>query len=138
MPLTKSREWVSWESLILCTDVEVRRARKACRNCDTPLVGRRTAYCSKVCERAFASNHFQGPAYAACTKRAERKCERCGTSERLEVNHIDPVRGGPRGVTCKNHQDNLELLCHPCHVLVTEEQFRLLKAASRLAQGVLV
>jgi 5-methylcytosine-specific restriction endonuclease McrA len=50
-------------------------------------------------------------------------CRRCGEiAARPEVNHIEPVNGGPRHFTCRNHQDNLEVLCHECHVVVTSEQ----------------
>lgn len=43
---------------------------------------------------------------------------------RLEVNHIDPRRGGGYGPGCWNHLDNLETLCHRCHLDVTAEQLR--------------
>jgi hypothetical protein len=41
---------------------------------------------------------------------------------RLEVNHIQPLRGSYRVVTCSNHLDNLEVLCHRCHVVATAAQ----------------
>ncbi len=44
---------------------------------------------------------------------------------RLQVNHIQPLVGSYRGVTCMNHLSNLEVLCHQCHVAVTDEQRRL-------------
>lgn len=40
----------------------------------------------------------------------------------LEVNHIEPRRGAGYGFGCWNHQDNLETLCHGCHVEVTTAQ----------------
>lgn len=40
----------------------------------------------------------------------------------LEVNHIEPRRGGGYQAGCHNHQANLETLCHRCHVAVTRMQ----------------
>lgn len=49
---------------------------------------------------------------AACEKRAikNRKdhCERCGGTERLEIDHIDSDRSN-------NNPDNLQTLCKNCH-----------------------
>jgi predicted nucleic acid-binding Zn ribbon protein len=51
------------------------------------------------------------------------RCERCnGLTEDPEINHITPVIGGNRSVTCLNHEENLELLCHACHVGTTTDQ----------------
>lgn len=41
---------------------------------------------------------------------------------RLEVDHIIPINGGVRAKTCMNHQDNLRVVCHRCHVELTKEQ----------------
>lgn len=40
----------------------------------------------------------------------------------LEVNHIEPRCGGGYHWGCWNHQDNLETLCHGCHVIETNRQ----------------
>jgi 5-methylcytosine-specific restriction endonuclease McrA len=40
----------------------------------------------------------------------------------LEVNHIVPRVGKGYGRGCHNHLDNLETLCHRCHVKVTNVQ----------------
>jgi hypothetical protein len=40
----------------------------------------------------------------------------------LEVNHIDPRVGQGYNSGCWNHQDNLETLCHKCHVKTTRRQ----------------
>lgn len=120
-----------------------------CRWCFRPLEGRRTVYCSKECDVAFARQHFWPNASRHARQRAKGLCERChqpgemfdnGRVIRsgLEVNHIEPVRGGKRFATCLNHADNLEVLCRPCHLEVTEEQFRPHRAAARLAQRALV
>jgi 5-methylcytosine-specific restriction endonuclease McrA len=44
------------------------------------------------------------------------------THRQLEVNHIVPRNGGGYGKGCHHHLSNLETLCHPCHVAVTNEQ----------------
>ena len=40
----------------------------------------------------------------------------------LEVNHVVPRNGAGYGRGCHHHLSNLETLCHPCHVKVTNEQ----------------
>ncbi|MEE3066611.1 MAG: HNH endonuclease [Actinomycetota bacterium] len=40
----------------------------------------------------------------------------------LEVNHITPRNGGGYGWGCHNHLNNLETLCHGCHVAETNRQ----------------
>lgn len=45
------------------------------------------------------------------------------TPPKLEVNHVIPVRGQrARHGSCLNHLDNLETLCHDCHVPETRLQ----------------
>jgi len=141
-PLTRSREYVDWTKAISCVDVDDRLRRRVCRRCATALGGRQRAYCGKDCEREFGMNHFWNMASREVEKRNRTKygdlqCCVCGATAHLEINHIDPVRGGPRFATCKNHQDNLEVLCHDCHVRATELQFRPAKAEARQAQKVL-
>jgi len=41
-----------------------------------------------------------------------------------EVNHIVAREGAGYGNGCHNHQDNLETLCHKCHVKTTTQQGR--------------
>lgn len=56
-------------------------------------------------------------------RRSKKVCAHCGVpSERIEVNHIKPVRGSGYSLSCFHHLDNLEALCHPCHVVVTRKQ----------------
>lgn len=51
------------------------------------------------------------------------RCALCGQlTEEPEVNHIKPVLGGHRSVTCLNHEENLEVLCHTCHLGATAQQ----------------
>jgi 5-methylcytosine-specific restriction endonuclease McrA len=50
-------------------------------------------------------------------------CARCRQPTTApEVNHIVPVVGGNRSATCMNHEENLEVLCHSCHVPTTKRQ----------------
>lgn len=39
-----------------------------------------------------------------------------------EVNHIMPVNGQRAAFDCQHHRDNLEVLCHSCHVATTATQ----------------
>lgn len=48
----------------------------------------------------------------------------CGSSEELEVNHIIPREGRGYGAGCHHHLANLEVLCHQCHLGVTNLQVR--------------
>jgi hypothetical protein len=47
------------------------------------------------------------------------------------VNHIEPRVGKGYGWGCWNHQDNLETLCHDCHVVVTKSQAEARRVAHR-------
>lgn len=124
-----------WEELITCVDVRGRKQLRICRNCGERCGGRRTVYCSDACDNAFRDQHFWTAASAVALRRAHHSCEREGCTERLrlEVNHIEPLRGGPRSFTCLNHASNLEVLCHSHHLIETERQFRPGKAAARAA-----
>ncbi len=112
-----------------------------CGACGAALTGRRTCYCSSECSDLYGANHFWGEARRAAIRRDEGKCRRCGEDAELrvyystrfgtssyrqgpsaEVNHIVPRDGAGYGNGCHNHQDNLETLCHKCHLLTTAEQ----------------
>lgn len=62
-------------------------------------------------------NERDWPAYRRAAEQVRRRF-------RLEVNHIVPRNGRGYGRGCWNHLDNLETLCHPCHVGVTASQRR--------------
>lgn len=72
-----------------------------------------------------AWQHDWTSAKKAAKERDNHSCLECGSKEKLEVNHIIPRRGQGYGRGCHNHLDNLETLCHDCHVVVTREQRRL-------------
>lgn len=50
------------------------------------------------------------------------KCVSCGSTEKLEVNHIEPRLGEGYGPGCHHHLKNLETLCRSCHRKVTNGQ----------------
>ena len=128
----------AWQSFVTCVDLSMKVCRLA--TCRAALPPRRTAYCSDKHAREFERNHVWLFARRAARRRAGWACQRCGfkPSEvrrdpiarrvysryelRLEVNHILPLVGSYRSVTCLNHQGNLEVLCHVCHLAVTKEQ----------------
>jgi hypothetical protein len=131
-------ETVSWRSFVTCVDL----AQQLCRlaSCRMALPPRRTAYCCDKHAREFERNHVWSAARIAARRRAGWSCQRCGLKPsqvrkdpqaraafsrrelRLEVNHIQPLLGSYRRVTCLNHQSNLEVLCHRCHAAVTKGQ----------------
>ena len=144
-------ERAAWQTYVTCVDLSQQVCRLAtCRN-DLP--ARRTAYCCDKHAREFERNHLWSAARVAARRRAKWSCERCGLKPsivrkdpqvlatysrldlRLEVNHKQPLLGAYRGMTCLNHQSNLEVLCHRCHVEVTNGQRRLVVGT---AGGVLI
>lgn len=117
---------------------------RGCRNCGRPPTGRFTYYCGTECRDVFESNHFWSNARRPARRTAIERAALCpldGPNPRLaqmvmicacceiltyryEVNHIAPVNGDRGFFSCANHQDNLEVLCHQCHVMATREQRR--------------
>ncbi|MCC6236335.1 MAG: hypothetical protein IT299_02025 [Dehalococcoidia bacterium] len=130
-------EGPAWLAEVTCVDVTVRLCRLA--SCRGELGGRRTAYCSDAHARAFEAEHVWPEARKRARRRAKYACQRCGFKPsavrrdpaqarryarhelKLEVNHIVALRGRYRFVSCLNHAVNLEVLCHRCHVAVTNE-----------------
>lgn len=124
-----------WLAQVTCVDVTLRLCRVA--SCRVELAGRRTAYCSDAHAREFEAQHLWPVARRVARRRARWACQRCGFKPsairkdparaaefarhelRLEVNHIEALRGSYRFVSCLNHADNLEVLCHRCHVETT-------------------
>jgi 5-methylcytosine-specific restriction endonuclease McrA len=98
-----------------------------CHWCSQPITSsRRRAWCSDTCRRGWERNHIWGRARASAKKRDRYQCAHCGAgkSASLEVNHINPVNGAGYDEGCAHHQENLETLCHACHVGVTAVQRR--------------
>lgn len=105
-----------------------------CRTCGSDIPKRYRAYCSGPCREAWYENHRWPEARDAAYRRNREAggpaCELCGDTNptnpsnylwhQWEVDHITPINGWDRGqMTCMNHQDNLRLLCVPCHRRVT-------------------
>lgn len=115
-----------------------------CRLCGTVPRSPKIYYCSDPCRVEFERNHFWTSARAAALERAkvyrippkltqrgevavtqrwDMLCARCGEEPYdPEVNHIVPLNGRREFFSCSHHLDNLEVLCHDCHLVVTREQ----------------
>ena len=115
-----------------------------CRQCGKEIPKHR-AYCSNICANVFEANHFWSTAsYRAIEKsrpfgptqkphgyprHGKPTCARClkecgsfGGKREAEVNHIHPLNGQRPHFGCCHHQENLEVLCHACHVEIGIEQ----------------
>lgn len=93
-----------------------------CDHCGKALTGRQQRWCSRECSFVEWPEHDWNSARKAAKKRDGHRCVQCGSGASLEVNHIEPRVGKGYGWGCWNHQDNLETLCHDCHVAVTNAQ----------------
>ena len=95
-----------------------------CRNCGKPLKGRRRIYCTNNCRYDYYANHKWSSARERARNRVRYyECEHCHEYfQKVEVNHIVPVRGKRNEWGCHHHQENLEVLCHDCHVAATRKQ----------------
>lgn len=51
-----------------------------------------------------------------CLERDGLKCQRCGTTVGLDVHHIDGKSLSLAGDNTNNELDNLQTLCHKCHL----------------------
>lgn len=134
-----------------CTLFQYRDEPGVCDHCGRKLTGRQSRWCSPECAKVFQVNHYWQMARPAAITRDGNRCVKCGWAPGdihaivlpsgqlclwsyaalsrgrpeenwLEVNHIVPLVG--RGYTsgCVHHLDNLETLCHRCHVAVTKRQ----------------
>lgn len=137
----------TWRAYVTCVDLNERLCRV--ERCRRALPPRRSAYCSDRHAREFERNHLWSAARRVARRRSRWACERCGFTPavarrdpverrryarhelRLEVNHIVPLAGAYRMVNCANHQANLEVLCHACHVNATTSQRSALLADGR-------
>lgn len=50
----------------------------------------------------------------AALLRAGHQCELCGATDRLEADHVIPIKRGG-----SDHLDNVQVLCHSCHFIKT-------------------
>jgi len=125
---------------------ECRPFATGCRQCGQDIT-RGRAYCSMPCSDTFQQNHFwntarwhaislSSPLDADHVRRIGMEvaavCARCGGPARAvawhgmywppEVNHKTPLNGVRPHFGCCHHQENLECVCHPCHVAIGVEQ----------------
>jgi len=110
-------------------------SRGECVWCAGALPGRRLRWCGKPCIDAYQLNHEWSAARLHAVIRASFRpaegwtvwtyCDQCGKrTSAPEVNHVDPRRGRGYDPGCWNHQTNLQVLCHACHVAETNQQRR--------------
>lgn len=118
-------------------------APKHCVWCGALLAGRQRRWCSKGCVDLFSQNHEWTLARWAAVDRASvvvrwggsgdeqwpvetwTYCDQCHRRiSDYEVNHVEPRVGAGYGKGCWNHQTNLQVLCHACHVVETARQGR--------------
>lgn len=98
-------------------------------NCGKELTGRQKKYCSKEHSDAYF-NEYIAPfwwenASNTARKRAGYKCERCGSTDRIEVHHKEKLPLTEKSWNGKklakyhnnplNRQENLIVLCRKCH-----------------------
>lgn len=121
-------EQVIWNKRAPCGMIQTVEGRCGVTACNKPLPPRRRRWCSDACGNEWARNHSWTSARHAAKRRDGFRCvrldeagERC-SGRPLEVNHIEPRRGGGYGNGCHHHLDNLETLCHAHHVVITNEQ----------------
>jgi len=95
-----------------------------CFWCGGELKGKLKSYCYGHGKLYY--RHFEwGNAKWEALQRSGNRCENCGAAEEyrgyymitsLEVHHIVPLNGGPRGFSAYNLPWNLVVLCHECHL----------------------
>lgn len=93
-------------------------------------------WCGDDCGRSYGRNHWWTAARFTALMRASVGwnpdlslywiiCDQCGQQATSpEVNHVEPRIGAGYGTGCWNHQTNLQVLCHDCHVQETARQKR--------------
>lgn len=100
---------------------------EGCDWCGKELPAGRRRWCSRKCDDAHTANHRWTQAKAWIKRIARRPggylCSRCGeVVQVVDVNHKTPILGKHGTWGCHHHQDNLEVVCKPCHKEITAEQ----------------
>ncbi len=100
-------------------------------SCGSLLKGKRRRWHTDRCrlkyQHSLLDNHYWSYARKAAKKR-DKVCVTCGSDIKLEVNHRIPLVGSGYGPSHAHHLENLQVLCHQCHVKVTSAQRRMRKA----------
>jgi hypothetical protein len=116
--------------------------RRLCYLCGGPLPKLARWWCSSKCVDLWSRNHEWTAARAEALIRSAAlsdrwydgfadhlinwaRCDQCAAdvhAAALEVNHVEPRNGGGYSRGCWNHQTNLQVLCHACHVKETKRQ----------------
>lgn len=105
-----------------CEHRPYRHDSERCNRCGKALPPGRSQWCSTACNKRDSQDHYWPLARKAAIKRDKGRCLTCESSDRLEVNHIEPRLGQGYNAGCWHHPENLETLCHDCHVKVTNSQ----------------
>ncbi|MHB1708709.1 MAG: HNH endonuclease [Thermoplasmataceae archaeon] len=105
------------ESMVLRNQAAEKRE---CANCGKKLEGNQLYYCSENCKAEFYVNHPTSVHWNEIRNQAlardNNSCVKCGKPAG-EVDHIQEIwEGGP-----EFDLDNLQSLCHECHVAKTNE-----------------
>src|SRR4051812_16712493 len=108
-----------------------------CRYCNGQLEPNQKRWCSGTCLNTWRLHHRYFLARQLAIKKSKRKCAckrakgeprhsscaACGACEAvvqlrgeiITCDHIIPRRGDKARFSCKNHPDNLQILCSYCH-----------------------
>lgn len=80
----------------------------------------------EVCEPrddGYCWTHVGWVPHAPLPRFTGYRCARClQPTHRPEVNHIRPLNGDRHHFGCQHHLQNLEVLCHQCHLATTAHQ----------------
>jgi len=118
--------------------------KRACIWCGKPLPKRRRRYCSHECDIQYFQNVYAplwwNNAKSMALERANHQCEQCGNRGYLEVHHKEKLENGEsRHNSQKNRQENLIVLCRPCHEKVHHPHSEMVqKQEMNRLQGVLL
>ena len=98
------------------------RIKGICRWCGKPVNEKRRTYWHKACYEEFLSVRY--PSKLKVWHRCKGKCAVCGKTKKesgrkLEYDHIVSLRDASRELKYWT-TENLQLLCHNCHVKKTQ------------------
>lgn len=86
---------------------------RPCIECATPTGATRCEACAASWGRRRGSIGWQVRTKQAVKARDGERCQNCGSTEELEMDHIKPLVFGGANII-----GNLRLLCHGCHVAI--------------------